>query len=435
MAFDPSNDYTPLENFDSSPPLGNSEGVVQPVQAAAGFGYAKRVLRMESVPTQERDYTTPPGFWRVTLRESAAPDSRILFEQKVTLAILSVFDGSGGVTFIPLYDGGKFETSIVNGEPVSKDANGHYEGWRHVDTPRPTPFSEIAIPIFKPGSGATMDGIAIDIDWRGPNYKMDVPEGAVFRVEDDQWRRGATIPIAFFRGTILASANEETSLVDTRTGARWHLYIDAKSSKKPLRVIRSRQLRGSLEGSSWEFAPSSIPGSSGAAGVVEEDSKLGGLALLRLAGGTLGVLGVVRSVPPVLRMFVSTDEGEKWNRVMNTPLSISPLASCSIKNGAQILIYGVSADSKRDPAYALLAFGKTEGEGSQGEGAADSNGWTVVDSGQPTGSSLFPKKGSVKLEPGDGGVVRLLWRDESTGLLHCLATKDGGKTYAAEAMS
>jgi hypothetical protein len=220
-------EYSEYQNLDSRPPYGDSEGEIEMDAAADGFAYRKRVLRLASVPFGQIQQTLT-GQWEILVTDG--PNGRVLFHQIVTFRILCVFF-IGGVTFIPLDNGGKFETPICDGQQVSKDASGHPEGWRFVDTPRPTPFSEFGTPIFKPNSGNTINGILIDVEWRSPRYKMSLAPGVVFKVVRDEWRQGTDIPIAFYETSVKAGAPHVDVHIDPY-GEMWH----ARSKDGILRV-------------------------------------------------------------------------------------------------------------------------------------------------------------------------------------------------------
>jgi hypothetical protein len=210
-------DYTDYVDTDSREPLGNSEGFIVMDSSADGFSYKKRVLRFAPNPGGIQQTLT--GQWEVLIKDG--PEGATLFHQIITFRVLCVFDGLGGVTFIPLDNGGKFETLVCDGQEVSKDAQGNYEGWRFVDTTTPTPFVEFAIPIFKPNSGGTLDGIFIDVDWQSPRYKIALSDGAVLRVEKDEWRQGTDIPIAYYQTSIKPGAPLVDAVIDPY-GAMWH---------------------------------------------------------------------------------------------------------------------------------------------------------------------------------------------------------------------
>jgi hypothetical protein len=209
--------YTDYVDTSSREPLGDSEGYIQPEESAVGFSYKKRVLRQAFTPGNNIQQTLT-GQWEVFIY---APGGTILFHQIVTFRLLCVFDFFGGVTFIPLDNGGKFQTMIVDGQPVPQDADGNYEGWRFVDTTTPTSFVEFGIPIFKPDSGAVLGGLFIDVDWQGPRYKMNLPAGAVLKEERDEWRQGTDIPIAFYQVSIKPGASQPYAFRDPATGQTW----------------------------------------------------------------------------------------------------------------------------------------------------------------------------------------------------------------------
>jgi hypothetical protein len=95
-----------------------------------------------------------------------------------------------------------------------------------------------------------------------------------------------------------------------------------------------------------------------------------------------------------------------------------------------MLIYGVGPGTK--PAYAILAYGKVKSTVDGKE--VEKDAWHIMEHGTP-GGPHFPTSGSVFLEPGEGGVVRMLWRDEKSDSLHVLTTRDGGKNFSAEESS
>ena len=403
MPFDTSNDYSELENFDSSPPLADSEGFIQPNEDATGFGYSKRILRLAAVEGSNIQVTLT-GFWRGILRESVIPDSRVIFDQKVTFRTLCVFDILGGVTFIPLDNGGKFETTIVNGEAVPQDADGHYEGWRFVDTPTPTVFSEFGTPIFRANSGNSLNGVQIDIDWRSRNYKMDVPEGAVWRIEDDQWRQGTDIPIAFYKGTLLAGGGVPPALYDERLGVQLRVI----TVNGETRVVRSRRTQSGLSSSDVEWTQSDDTGF-----VIKPALKKA-----RVFGARGGQTFVFGGASGAFCVCVSSNGGRTFTSVMNEPSAISILASCPVGNGARLLVYGV--DAAKTPSFVML---KNE---AQGWKITDSGPCTLEGAPETTPSAGLPTTKVNSLESGQGGLFRLLATGDG-GVYNLFLSRDGKK--------
>lgn len=213
--------YTEFTDTDSLD-LGDSEGYIVMEGSAEGFVYRKRVLHHYVANGQPEQILT--GIWHIQILDG--PDGAVLFEQIITNRYLAV----SGVTVIPLDGGGKFQTMIVNGEPVSRDADGNYEGWKYVDLPFVDPDVEFATPIFSPNTGIVAGSIFIDVDWLGPRYKLDLQEGAVLKVVQDEWRDGTDIPIDFYKTSIKPGVSQVDAIVDPYS-YMWHVSTKDNSLK------------------------------------------------------------------------------------------------------------------------------------------------------------------------------------------------------------
>lgn len=456
MAFDESNDYNDFEGIGSGE-NGTIEGLIEVEGAASAFRYRK-VIQVVVMGEDPDDLSNDiKGNWKVRIRENSSRNEdgsyagAILFEQEVfwtaDVTVASPAPGLNLITWTPLgpAGSGQHRTSVCNGEScpiienISAPKPGELEAykssgaWRFLDAPKDEDDDAIAKYDIERGYSdwddegvASSGGYTFFAEWYSANYLCEFPEGAIFETVYDRWQVGSIDSEAAYQVSIKPGAVGEAWLADTRTGARWFLFLKSANGKKNVKVIRSRQQRSSLSDVQWQFGLGVSIGSE--PGVVEEGSQLSGMILFRFDGGALVVMGAIRSTPTYLRAFISADEGKNWRRIMNTPLEISPLAMCAVRNGARVMVYGV--DASRKPAYAILAYGQV-----QDEDGAKTNGWKIVARGNPSGSNLFPVKGTVKLEPGDGGAVRLLWRDDTTKLLHVLVTTDDGKTYKTEALS
>lgn len=135
---------------------------------------------------------TLTGKWKIRLRESAAPNAAILFEQEVEwraliIALVDPFFGSiGFVTWSPLDEGdGRFTTTVVDGSPVDPA-----EAWKYVDDNTPTEFSEEGATDHEPNGVATVGTYEFFATFYSPPYKCLVPPGAVLERVSDNWGIG-----------------------------------------------------------------------------------------------------------------------------------------------------------------------------------------------------------------------------------------------------
>lgn len=179
-------DYTDYQNTDSSPPLDDKTGIIQPVEEVGGFSYRKRILYFLSWATEGGLSFVMKIKWRVRVRVSSSPTSEILFEQEIYYPVT----GIPNVSFIPPANDGTFTTTIIDGQTIDPAT-----AWQHVDTTRPTENSEFGIGIFSPNSGTVLGGVYVDITWQSPHYAMDLPGGAVFEVVSDNAHQYVSGPV------------------------------------------------------------------------------------------------------------------------------------------------------------------------------------------------------------------------------------------------
>jgi hypothetical protein len=113
------------------------------------------------------------------------------------------------------------------------------------------------------------------------------------------------------------------------------------------------------------------------------------------------------------------DEGEKWEQLMSTPSTITPLASCLSRDGSTFFVYGLGSNSK--PAYLILKN--------------QSGGWIASESGACEGEGL-PTNGVNGLQLSSGSLLRLLATQSSGGKSGLLFfTSADGKTYTQETLT
>ncbi|RYG63448.1 hypothetical protein EON80_21220, partial [bacterium] len=204
------------------------------------------------------------------------------------------------------------------------------------------------------GSGTSDGPVYIDSRFYSKIFTEPLDPGDKLKIKFHNLSAGYVVSRASLSLATETTASGEAWLTDARTGSRWHLFTETSNDSTSVKILRSRQFRSPLDSLHWEFGQGVSIGT--APGVVEENSRLSGLALMRFDGGLLVVMGALRDTPSYLRVFVSTDEGETWARVMNAPFNINPLAFCPLESSGRVLVYGATPDSK--PAYAILAFGK-----------------------------------------------------------------------------
>jgi hypothetical protein len=402
------------------------------------------------------------GRWRVRVRLNGNRDSTgaytapIIFEQTIewTARVFALALGGGLtlVTWQPLGDGGsgKQQTSIVAGQAcaVVDDVNdlaqmaayGATGAWRFLDTvsflPTATPRhkfdAEKGFTIFTAEGAATVGGYSFHAVYQSPYYRYEAPNRSILETVFDNWQ-SSLLTEARYTVSQRKGASGEALLFDERTGAHWRLFVDRLVGTSRLQIIRSRQVRGVLERTDTQFGQGisleTEKLDDGDNGVLETDTRLRGIQLKRLPGGAMIAVGATGGQGSLLRAFVTTDEGENWERVMNQLLNINPLAMCVLKDAARMLVYGTNEQG--NAAYSLLSFGKVTLD----DGSED-NGWRAVEGGTVTGPAgvTMPTR-NVSLTIGDGGVVRLLSRDATAGTLLTLISRDSGKSYEKEATS
>lgn len=184
---------------------------------AEGFRYRKDLhIHVQLSTFGNNLQQTLTGKWQIRLRESAAPDAPILFEQTVEwraqiIALIDPFFGSIAlVTWNPLDNGdGRFTTTIVDGGTVEPS-----EAWKYVDFLNPTENSEIGITDFEPTGVATVGTFEFFATFYSPPYLSFVPEGAVLDRVFDNWGMGfldqnATFQFSFKEGKALLDAAPE----------------------------------------------------------------------------------------------------------------------------------------------------------------------------------------------------------------------------------
>ncbi|RYX82853.1 hypothetical protein EON83_17235 [bacterium] len=169
--------------------------------ASTGFQYRKRVNALITAAYLNGKLLVPiQGSWTIRLKD--APEGLILFEQSVQL---NVYVEGAGIFFFWYFNPNTpftVSTSICDGT-VTKDANGQFEGWKHVDLVRPTIYSEYG-PQADLRAGdfddftddarvtetASTLGIYIDATFQSACYNCDIPVGAVLEVVTDKWQFG-----------------------------------------------------------------------------------------------------------------------------------------------------------------------------------------------------------------------------------------------------
>lgn len=271
------------------------------------------------------------------------------------------------------------------------------------------------------GSGTTDREVIIDSRFYSGLFTEPLDEGDRIVIKFHNLSAGVVTNKASLSVATELGASGEAILFDARIGDRLFVFTDKGATKTSVQCRRTRQLRGLLTEQQLQYGKGVTVEtdklSDGDNGTVEADSRLRGLQLLSLSGGAVLCVGATGGSPSQLRAFLSVDRGENWERVMNQPLPITPLASCVLASQTKTLFYGTSENKK--PAFVIIERG--------------GDGFVITETGAcvTTDESELPVKG-VRLESGAGGVVRLFARDAKSGDASAWLSRDEGAKWELE---
>ena len=273
------------------------------------------------------------------------------------------------------------------------------------------------------GSGTTDREVTIDSRFYSGIFTEPLDEGDRIVIKFHNLSAGFVTDKASLSLATTPGAAGEAFLFDERLGDRIHVYVaKGAGNKSNVQCRRTRQMRGVLSDGQMQYGHGitleTDKINDGDNGLVEENSRLRDLQLLSLEGGLRACVGVTGGAPSFLRIFLTLNLGEDWNRIMNQPLPFVPSANCTFANQTKVLFYGVGTNKK--PAYALLELG--------------AQGFALTKTGEATATdgTELPVKGSINLESCEGGAMRLFTRDAQSGSFLAWISSDEGASWAQE---
>lgn len=180
--------------------------------------------------------------------------NRPIFRSEVawTARVIAFTDplfGLSLVTWSPLPE--RITTTVVNGQQIDPA-----DGWKHVDTPNPTQFSEQGFTVFSPDAIATLGSYKFFAEWFSPAWLQDIPDGAILDVNDStnigSIQDEATYFFAF-KGTapqgsiwLDISGGQRMALQEGNNIGIWHTYYGPKQK------FRRGMIRGAKSPLIWK---------------------------------------------------------------------------------------------------------------------------------------------------------------------------------------